>query len=269
MRLPIAFLVATISLVAGCAVAPVVQEPPDEGPIVYPGHTLAHILAAMEDVAARDDVESFSSSGRVTLQSPQQNLDGTMLLRQRGADTLWASVRGPLNLEVARVLMTPEEFQIHDRLRNQLIVGPVEAAQQLFPGVTGPEDVFRTLTGTLLPDPNIRWAVTPGAVDGAPSYWLTAPDSRLRIAVDGRHWRVRRFERLGAGGRVVDSRQFSEFEPTEGLILPRRIVLHNPVEQTRVTFEHRRIELNPDVLSFPFNPEDATRIPFGGAPSSY
>lgn len=261
------FIPVALALVlwTGCAPAPLINDTPEEGTVAYPGHALPQILASLEAVAAHDTLHAFSSQARLAIRSPQQNADLTATLRQRGADTLWASVRGPLSIEVARALATPDSFFLHDRLRNQLVFGPAAAAQQLFPGHDSAEEVFQTLTGTLRPDPAVRWAVNPGMVDGAPSYWLTAPDGRLRIAVDPTVWRVRRYERLGPDGRVVDARFFSEFALTEGRVLPHRIVLSNPADETELTLEHRRITLNPEPLAFPFDPSNARRVPFGEA----
>lgn len=254
-----------ILFISACAPRPIVAPEPDPtAEAVYPHHTVSQILAAMEAMAARDTIHAFSSQARLAIRSPEQNADGTAILRQRGGDTLWASIRGPLNIEVARALVTPDSFLIHDRLRNQLMVGPSEAAQQLIPGPRTLDEALIALTGTVLPDLASRWFVNAAALDGIPVYWLTAPDGRTRLAVDPSVWRVRRFERLGPQGQVVDRRLYSDFEQIEGRMLPRLIELSNPAAETFVTIEHRRLTLNPDVLTFPFSPIGVPRVPIGG-----
>jgi len=263
MRIPPALLLIVLALGAiGCAPRPALDVGPAPGGVAFPDHTAAQVLAEAEAVAARDSLLAFASQARLVIRSPRQNADATATIRQRGADTLWASVRGPLNLEVARALFTPDSFRVHDRFRNQLLVGPAEAAQRLFPGPVGPEEVFRTLTGTLTPDPGVRWIVNAGTVDGQQAYWLTAPDARARMALSPATWRVLRYERLGPDGRVVDARRFSDFAPVDGRVLPQTIVLNNPAEALEVTIEHRRLTLNPSPLEFPFTPGTARRVPF-------
>lgn len=262
-RLLLLIVLPLVVWASGCAPRSIVEEAPDVGAVAFPHHSLDQVLMATEAVAARDSLFAFSSQARLAIRSPQQNADASATLRQRGADTLWASVRGPLNIEVARALFTPDSFRVHDRLRNRLYHGSAEAAQQLFPGPTGPEEVFRTLTGTLTPDPSVGWILTPGSINGTSAYWLTAPDASARLAVDPRSWRLLRYERLASNGRVVDSRRFGDFAAVEGRILPHRVELSNPADQVEVVIEHRRLSLNPDALAFPFSPGTAQRIPFG------
>jgi hypothetical protein len=250
-------------LAAACAPAPLVVDEPEE-PGVYPHHTASQIVEAMHAVAAEDDFDSYSSTGRIELTSPAQNASGNVVLRQRSDEILWASVRGPLNIEVARALVTPDSFAVHDRIQNRLYSGPAEAAQQLFPGPVGLDEVFRALTGTVVPDPDGHWFANASTLEGIPIYWLTARDGRTRIAVDPVHWRVRRFEHLTPDGQVVDRRRFSMFESVNGRVLPVYIELSNPAEQTVLLIEHRRLVLNPETLEFPFDSRGARVIPIDG-----
>jgi hypothetical protein len=261
VRTRLSLLILLAALAAGCATAPITAEPPPDA--TYPHHSLEQILFAMEDVASRDSLLAYSSQARLAMRSPEQNADGTATIRQRGGDTLWASVRGPLNIEVARALVTADSFHFHDRLRNRLYLGPAEAAQQLFPGPADTHEAFRSITGTLLPDPSVRWYVNASTVDGHDVYWLTAPDGRLRIAVDPRVWRVRRYERLAAGA-VVDRRLYGEFSDVDGRVLPHSIELSDPSSATFLNLEHRRLTLNPPTLAFPFDPAGATPHPIAG-----
>lgn len=244
---------------AGCAPRPVAVEEP-AAPADFPHHTAQQIVDAVHSTAADDGLRAFSSQPRISVRSPRMNADGTAIIRQRVADTLWASLRGPLNIEVMRALVTPDSFFVHDRLQNRLVVGPAEAAQQLFPGPVGVEEIFRALTGTVIPDRNQRWFANASTLDGTPIYWLTAADVSARMAVDPTTWRVRRYERLTASGQVVDRRLFEAFESVEGRVLPQRIELGNPAEETFLTIEHRRLTLNPEGLAFPFDPRGAAVV---------
>jgi hypothetical protein len=261
-----ALLILPVLLLSACAPRPIeAPEPVAPGEGVYPHHDAGQILAAMELVASRDTIVAFASQARLALRSPEQNADGTAVLRQRGADTLWASIRGPLNLEVARALVTPDSFLVHDRLRNQLVVGPAAAAQQLIPGPRDLDEALVALTGTLLPDLAAHWFVNAAALDGTPVYWLTSPDGRTRLAVDPTVWRVRRFDRLGPAGQVVDRRRYADFEVVAGRVLPLTVELSNPAADVFVTIEHRRLTLNPAELAFPFNPAGVPRVEMAGA----
>lgn len=255
-------LVVVAGLSAGCAPRIVTDDPAPSGE--FPHHSAPQVVAAVHAAAQAARLASYSMSGRITLESPQQHASGTLVLRQRQADTLWASVRGPLNLEVARALATPDSFFVHDRLQNVLLVGPVEAARQFFPGPAGIHELFDALTGLVRPDPAVRWFINASTLDGVAIYWLTAPDGRARIAVDPVHWRVRRFERLAGSGSVIDRRLYSDFQLFDGHLLPARVQLSSPAEALALTIEDRRIELNPPMLRFPFDRRGARVFPIEG-----
>jgi hypothetical protein len=254
IRLPL--LLALLVAIAGCAAPAVLDEP--ELPAAYPNHSLAQVLAAIEAVAERDSVVAFSSQARLALRSPQQNADVGAMLRARG-DTLWASLRGPLNIEAARLLATADSFFLHDRLRNQLVAGPAEAVGQILPGPVVPDELRASLLGTITP-PDGRYNLNPTTLDGVPGYWLTAPDGRTRIAVSALSWRVLRYERLGSEGGVLDRRRYADHAPVAGRLLPRTVELASPVAETSVTIEHRQITLNPETLAFPFDASGARRV---------
>lgn len=248
-------------LLAACAPRPVLDAPATPDGVAFPNHTLADVLSAMDETAERDALATYTSQGRLLLRSPERDVEVSLTLRQT-ADTLWASLRGPLNLEVARLLVAPDSVWLHDRFRNLLLVGPAEAVQRLLPGPITSEEAFRTLTGTLRPAPDVPWIVNPGSLDGLPVYWLTAPDASQRLAVSPTTWRVLRYDRLTPGRGVTDSRRFADFAPVEGRLLPQRVVLSDPSAGLEVTIEHRRLVLNPPGLAFPFSPGTARRVPF-------
>ncbi len=253
-------LVLSSLILAGCS-GPLVRDAPDlTAPSDFPNHSAAQVLARMEAVAARDSIRSFSSQAEVAIRSPEEDADAAATLRQRGADTLWASLRGPFNIEGARALATADSFFLWDKLQGRLFIGPTAAAERLVPGPVGLDEIRRTLTGTLLPGPAVPWTLTADSSGEAPRYRLVSPGGDVTAEVDPATWRLARYARTEAG-RLVDERRFSAFDVIEGRVLPRRIELANPAEDVRVTIEHRRLTLNPARLDFPFDPGDTPREP--------
>ena len=129
-----------------------------------------------------------------------------------------------------------------------------------FPAPAGLDEIRRTLTGTLLPDPAVAWTLAADSSSEAPRYRLVSPGGDVTAEVDPATWRLTRYARVEAG-RLVDERRFSAFDVIEGRVLPRRVELANPAEDVRVTIEHRRLTLNPARLDFPFDPGDTPREP--------
>lgn len=244
----ILFLLPVLLVLVGCAGASALME---EVPDDYGELSASQVVERMS-AAVPADISSISSRARVTIRSPQQNNSGAANFRQLGSDTLWASVQGPLNYEVARALVTADSFYFHDRLRGQLLLGSSATAQQLFPGPISLDEIMQSMTGTLIPDSEHSWVVTYSDQAGAHPLWLTARDGSVRMAVDPQLWRVRRYERL-ASGEIVDRRVFDDFRPVHGVLIPHRIELENPQIETYLLIEYRRVTLNPDTLDFPFS----------------
>lgn len=206
-------------------------------------------MAALE---AADSLVSFSSQAQISVRTPERDADLSATIRQRAADTLWASARGPLSIEVARALATPDSFEVLDKLHDRLYVGTTEAAATFLPNRIGTRDLFTTLLGTLRPAPDEGWTLR--ADDRY--YSLTDREGRHIFTVDPATWRTVRYQAF-ADGTLVDERTFSAFDVIDGRVLPRRVAIRNPLSESVITIEHRRLTLNPPALDFPFSPGDA------------
>lgn len=248
--------IPALLLVAGCSAGPLVRDAPDlTAPADFPNHTAEQIFFLMETVAAQDSIAAFSSQAKVEVRSPERSADLSATIRHRAADTLWASARAVLGIEVARALATPDSFAAWDKFNNRLYVGPVSAAAAFLPSAVGTEQLFDTLLGRLRPATTDGWAVEHDS-----SYYVLADENRDEVfTVDPASWRIVRYEGFVAG-QLVDDRTFSAFDIVEGRVLPRRIVFRNPVEDAEVTIEHRSLTLNPASLDFSFSPGDAEVI---------
>ncbi|MEP0548124.1 MAG: DUF4292 domain-containing protein [Rhodothermales bacterium] len=255
MRL-LSFCCASILLIAGCSSGPLVRDAPDlTAPAEFPNHSTEQVLARMAAVAAADSLVAFSSQAKVEVRSPSRDADLSATIRQRAADTLWASARGPLSIEVARALVTERDFALHDKINDRLYLGPTRAVAAYFPvsfEADASAELFSTFLGTLHPTGE-GWTI--GTVDGY--YRLTdgGPSSRV-YTIDPASWRTVRYQHF-VDGQLFDERAFSAFDVIDGRILPRRVEVWNPQSETRLTIEHRKLTLNPTTLDFPFSPGDA------------
>ena len=253
--LPFARLLLLVGLVtgAGCS-GPLVRNAPDLGaPADFPNHTAEQIVGLMAALAQSDSLVAFSSQAKLEIRSPERNADVSATIRQRAADTLWASVRGPLGIEVARARATPDSFAVHDKLNGRLYLGSVAAASEFLPTPVSAAELFASLLGTLRPEPGAVWSVRSQDV----TYVLTDAATERVFTVDPASWRTVRYQAFDAGV-LVDERTFSAFDTVDDRILPRRVELRNPRDGVRLRIEHQKLTLNPAELAFPFSPGDAT-----------
>ena len=261
------FGLTALLFVAGCASGPLVRDAPDLiTPAEFPNHTPTQIVALMSAQADSDSLVAFSSQVKVEVRSPERNADLSATIRQRAADTLWATARGPFGIEVARARATPDSFAVHDKLNDRLYIGATAAAAAFRPTPVGTDELFATFLGALRPNGSVSdWtvrAVTLPGSDGERYYTLADTDGRRVFVVDPATWRTVRYEGY-ADGVLVDERTFSAFDQIDGRILPRRVEIRNPQAGTGLTIEHRKLSLNPTALAFPFSPGNAEieRVP--------
>lgn len=246
-------LIVLLVVGVGCSSGPLVRDAPELGaPAEFPHHTAEQIVELMAVVAARDSLVAFSSQATLEIRSPERNADLSATIRQRAADTLWASVRGPFGIEVARARATPDSFAVHDKLNDRLYLGAVSAAADYLPTPTDTRDLFDNLLGTIRPEPGITWSLRAAG----PYYQLTDAVGGRVFTVDPASWRTIRYQGFD-DGVLVDERTFSAFDVLHGRVLPRRIELRNPRAEMRLTIEQRQLTLNPATLAFPFSPGDA------------
>ena len=242
-----------VALAAGCTSGPLVRNAPAlNAPAEFPNHTAEQIVFLMEALAESDSLVAFTSQASLAIRSPERDADLAATIRQREADTLWASVRGPFGIEVARARATPDSFAVLDKLNDRLYLGPVAAAASYLPTPSDTHDLFRNFLGTLRPEPGASWTLS--VKDQL--YVLADGMSGRVFTVDPSIWRTVRFQGFDAGV-LVDERTFSAFDTIDGRILPRRIELRNPRDDTRLTVEQKKVTLNPTDLAFPFSPGDA------------
>src|SRR5690606_39436246 len=120
-----------------------VRDAPDlAAPAGFPNHSAEQVIERMEAVAARDSIVTFSAQAKLEIRSPERNADLDATIRHREADTLWASVRGPLGIEVARARATPYSFPVPDKLNGRLYFCPVDAAAAYLSTPADSRDLF-------------------------------------------------------------------------------------------------------------------------------
>ncbi|NNF59444.1 MAG: DUF4292 domain-containing protein [Rhodothermaceae bacterium] len=250
-------LLATALWLTGCS-GPLVRNAPDaEAPADFPNHSALQIVQQV--TTSTDGLTAFSSEARVQIESPSLSQSIGASLRASLTDSVYASLRGPLSISVGRGLVTADSFLAYDRLNRRFYLGTLAMADRYVPGAGEPGMLARTLIGHLVPEIEVPWQVTPNAA----TYVLTEPGTevRRRYTVDPALWRVTAYEELAPDGTVLNRRTFTAFDVIEGLVAPRQITLASPPSASEIVIEHRRLILNPDDLTFPFQrPSDVETI---------
>jgi len=241
------FAFVTLALVVGgCSTtkAPTFVTP--DLPAGFPNHTPSEIVSNI--AIASEGLDSLKSKSRIRFDTPERRGSVNLNIAYRKSDSLFASVRITFGIEAARVLITPDSFFVYQRVGKKLYFGEAEMIKVFFPTPAPMDELFPSLTGTIIPDQSAEWQVR---ADSS-YYYLVSGDGRQTYTVDPRIWRVVNMEARSAGGQVVETRTFSDFDWFGSSILPRRLEATRPMDGQKVWVYHRSIEVNPPELSLTF-----------------
>lgn len=249
-------LALLVLLAAGCS-GPLVRNAPDgEAPSDFPNHSAPEIVRLIE--ASTRGIDTYRSEARLRIQSPEVSQSVGASLRANVADTLTASLRGPLSLNVGRTLVTADSFFAVDQLNNRYLYGSLGVAERFVPGSGRPGALAQNLLGLIVPAVATPWTVS----TDSSLYVLTEPGGQRQYRIDPSVWRVVQLDERDPDGHLLTRRVFEAFDVIDERVVPRRVVLTSITADSEVTVEHQRLTLNPDGLTFRFSvPSDAERIP--------
>ncbi len=254
-------LLASVLLLtfAGCS-GPLVRNAPDaDAPADFPNHTVQQI--AYQLAAQQPQVRTFRSEGRLEIETQQISQGAGISIRASLADSVYAKLRGPLNIEVGRALVTADSILAHDKLRRKYYFGPLAVTDRYVAGSGEPGLLAQTLVGLIVP--TVTEAMT---VDAADQYYhLSVKDGaghlRQHWTIDPALWRVIRMEERASDGTVLTSRVFSSFDTVNNIVIPRTVELSSPSRGITITVEHQQLTLNPSSITYPFSrPRDVEFI---------
>ena len=118
-------------------------------------------------------------------------------------------------------------------------------------------DVFPQMLGRLQPAP----ATYTVSVEGDLYILQDAGQLMHTYWVDPSLWRVVRYEHRQRNGMLLEHHIYSDFARFDGQIVPSRIEIELPEEETSIRVTYRSLDLNPEVLDFSFKrPTDIETI---------
>lgn len=237
-----AVFVSALLLIAGCSgTKPAVLDDMNL-PDAFPNHTEDQVRAFVS--SGSDTLTAFKARASVSVKSPQQSARFGSSIDSRRRDSLYLNVRATLGIEAARALVTPDSFFVYDRIKRKLYMGDIQKAASVLPLPISDAGVFEMLLGIdMLPDRD--WTLT---ADSS-LYRFSSDDGLQEVLVDPRYWRVSRMIRRNSGGSIVEERSYSEFADFDGIVLPRRVELSKPEEDTYASIFYNKLELNPTSLN--------------------
>lgn len=256
-RTTIRLLALVLAVVfSSCRSVSTVSTPNTSLPDNFPNHSLNQILDALPRLPAAFD--QMYAESVVAISSPgEKGRFSTRISHNKGDSTL-IRVRFPLGIEGARVLITQDSAWVYDRINEEVLGGTHAQISSVLPGAVFGTNFVEDGLGYVVPSPHIEWSVTADSL----RYHLISPDSRLRLDVDPALWRVVHIEQKSPEGMVIEQRWYTEFRNINQHLLPLRMTVSRPEEDTRLTMVLRKIETEPEQLSFDLGLKTDTRRVF-------
>lgn len=255
---PAGVLLFAILLVSGCAASRPAGESVDALPARFPDHTASEIIAALPTYP--EQMEQVFAESRIALSSPEESGRFSAKISYLHPESLFVRVTFPMGIEGARVLVAPDQAWVYDRIDKVVWTGSPDRVAAVLPGAVADMDLIETAMGFERPDQDDSWTVEPDST----LYLLSNEAQSVRYTIDPVLWRVVAVREMDAGGTIVEQRWFSDFADVDGVLLPRRMALSRPPEDFRVSMALRRIEFQPETLSFDLSPSsDAQWIDLG------
>ena len=196
-RLALGVLAVLFIWVAGCSGPRGIVDNRPDLPDAFPNHTLMQVQDQIR-MAAYDTLTSFNGKANLSLRAPELKGNVTARIEHRRSDSLYMSLTATLGIEAARMLVTPDSFFVYDRINKELNYGAMEHAEAVLPAAFTGDNIFRTLLGMLLPDPEVAWSIE----SDSSYYHLRDEGSRRHFIVDPKVWRVVRFPRSPSQARL-------------------------------------------------------------------
>ena len=246
-------MVLLLYVLSACGSSRSVTSTRPELPPGFPNHSVSEILNHLPDTPP-DFFELYAETV-VSLSSPTEKGRFSTRIAYRQGDSLLIRVRFPLGIEGARVLVTRDSAFVYDRIHNEVIIGSRTTIASALPGAVFGTDFVEKALDFVQPDPNIDWRLSADSL----RYHLYSPDSTLRLDVDPVVWRIVHIATYDPSGMVLEQRWYTDFTMFNQHLLPRRLILSRPPEDTRLSMVLRKVDTNPDALSFKLGLKDDTR----------
>ncbi len=245
-----AWLALLVLIGSGCASSSPGVDLDGELPSQFPNHTAEDILERLPPYP--DELSRVFAESRIALSSPEESGRFSAKISYVHPESLFVRVTFPLGIEGARVLVAGDTAWVYDRIEKVIWTGSPERVAAVLPGAVAGTELVGMATGFEQPDPEVDWDVTTDST----LYLLTHPDETIRYTVDPANWRIVVVREQDYDGNVIEQRWYSDFAKVEETVLPRRMALSRPGEDLRISMALRRIEMNPENLTFDLDPDD-------------
>ena len=206
-------------------------------------------------------ITTMEGAGSISVQTPEMAQSGSFELFLRKPDSLLIKLEGPFGIDIGTALVSRNEFQFYDVLRNRLIIGsttPENLERVLRMAVDFDNLLALVAGGAFLGTDNPEQAVFERAED---SYLLTfAGDSSSRqYYVDPESLLITNILVLRSNGSVATEQRFGDFRSVDGVVIPFEVKVIQRSERRMVAVRYSEVMINGPTSALQFSVPANTR----------
>ena len=211
-------------------------------------------------------VQSLRGQTRMSHQSNQGKIKGTVRFMAQRGGKLRFDVRSPLDTPLATLVSDGKEFTLVDAAKNRHFHGPATPCNisRLLRIVMRADDVLTALGGSTpiigFKDLSLAW----DEQAGAEVLTLKAPDGTTQVIhLDGhdKRWDLLSSEVRDPSGKVILRITPKDYRKIKGLRLPRQIHVTQPGNKAELWVHYKKLEVNIDLPAGAFDPPGANGLP--------
>ena len=200
-----------------------------------------------ESVAAQHRrITTMEGTGSISVQTPDVAQSGSFELLLQKPDSLLIKLEGPFGIDVGTALVSRQEFQFYDVLRNRLIIGATtpENLERVFRMAVNFDDLLALVAGGAFLGTDDPGRATLERADDA--YLLTFeghPVTR-QYYIDPVTLLITNIVFLRSNGTVVAEQRFTDFRSVDGVVIPFEVKVIQRSERRMVAVRYSEVTIN-------------------------
>jgi len=199
-------------------------------------------------------LSAMTGGGTVSFESGESSGSAFMRVTLRKPDSLLVRFRGPFGIEGGTLFLSGTRYLFYNALENRVVTGDPRSRsiRSIIPFDLSPDQVLDAFTGQFRIPGDARLVQEYTVEDGLFRLETGCGGARCTYWVDPGTLLVMKFRQFDRDGQPALEGEIGDVRETEGIALPRKIVLEFPGSGRRVAVYYDRITCNPSELSFAY-----------------
>ncbi len=195
---------------------------------------------------------SLDCEGDITIDSPELNSSGSIILSILKPDSIYTKLEGPFGISIARMLITRNNFIYHNIRENYVIKGsstPLNLGSILRLKVNF-DDLINGYTSTFYFNDTTSSNATVSLVKNKYVLKISEAEHIKVFTINPKDFNIEKYDLLDKAGKIMLLIEYSDFETINNIITPKSIFITNPNEKQHLWINLEKKIINSNKLKF-------------------